>query len=235
MSFVSFILVPRVCGTVHALPRATVRALRGQDGVVETGGIVSVVSPGLGVALRQLLWQAESRTARPMSGTVGFLEDGRGIRAAGQRPGGTDAWGRRSRGMRQDHAAAALARRIVQLEARRTSRSQTDQRGRADAETPSPHAAGPEAPPCRRMGGGRDRRRHPPRGHGQPRFPATPEPGDPADVLRAEAGGRAMAMAPHASGGTVAAVCLGAYEMPTVGGGEVYEGVEGRCVRLASS
>jgi hypothetical protein len=85
------------------------------------GSMASVAPHRLVVALRQLLWQEESRTVSPMSGAAGSLEDGRGISAAGQHPGGTDECGRRSSGMRQDHAAAALARRIVQLEARRTS------------------------------------------------------------------------------------------------------------------
>jgi hypothetical protein len=89
MVFAPFILLPLLCETVHASTRATVRALRGQDCIVDTGGIVSVAQPGLGVALRQLLWQEESRTVSTISGAVGSLEEGRGMSAAGQCPGGT--------------------------------------------------------------------------------------------------------------------------------------------------
>ena len=44
-----------------------------------------------------------------------------------------------------------------------------------------------------------------------------------------------MAMAHHASGGTVAAVYPWASEAPTVGGGEACRGVEGLSVGVASS
>ena len=75
---------------MHASTRSTVRALRTQGRVVYMGSMVSVAPHGLVVALRQLLWQEESRTVSPMSGAAGSLEDGRGMSAAGQHPGGTD-------------------------------------------------------------------------------------------------------------------------------------------------
>ena len=194
---------------------------------MDTGGIVSVAQPGPVLILRQLLWQDARRTFSAIYGAAGSLEDGRDISAAGE------PWRhRRVRAQEQWHEAGPL--RGSPGVPHRTARSRTDHRGRADSETPSSHTAGSEALPCQRMGGRRDRRRPPPLGHGRPRLPATPEPGDPADVLRAAAGGSAMAVAHHASGWTVAEVCPWAYEVPMVSCGEICEGMEGLFVGVSS-